>query len=131
MKARIILGVISTTGLIAVFLFQHWNVAEHLGLNLTNNLKFIFNRSVRFVVNDLLAIALIHALFNKRRYTIFSVYVQLVGMFFILVPYFIIKLQYPSYNGPMINFIHRLIINPMLLLLLIPALYYQNTIQNK
>ena len=45
--------------------------------------------------------------------------------------YFIIKLNYPAYNGPMINYLHRLIINPTLLLLLIPAFYYQKTVAKK
>jgi hypothetical protein len=41
------------------------------------------------------------------------------------VPYVILKLNYPSYNGPMINFLHRLILNPLLIYLLVFFFWYQ------
>jgi exosortase F-associated protein len=72
-----------------------------------------------------LAILLIYALFYERKYVLFAVWVQVFGMVFVLIPYFIIKFNFPGYNGPLISFLHRLVLNPTLLLLLIPAFYYQ------
>lgn len=85
----------------------------------------MINRTIRFLLNDLFALGLIYALFVQRKYLLFAIWVQLAGVFLFLIPYFIIKLNYPSYNGPLINYLHRLILNPTLLLLLIPAFYYQ------
>lgn len=123
-KFRIGVGIFSVAGLVLVFLFQRLDVAILLGVE-QNVWRFIINRSIRFIINDALAIMLIYALFYERKYVLFSVWVQLFGMVLILVPYFIIKFNFPGYNGPLISFLHRLVLNPTLLLLLIPAFYYQ------
>lgn len=123
-KFRIGVGVLSVAALVFVFLFQRLDIAIILGVE-ENVWRFMINRSIRFILNDVLAILLIYALFYERKYVLFAVWVQLFGMILILVPYFIIKFNYPGYNGPLISFLHRLVLNPTLLLLLIPAFYYQ------
>lgn len=115
----------STAGLVAVFIFQGFNAAGFLGAEASGITKFILNRTIRFLLNDLFAIGLIYALFAARKYVMFAIWVQVVGVFLFLIPYFILKLNFPSYNGPLINYLHRLILNPTLLMLLIPAFYYQ------
>ena len=122
---RIAIGLFCAVGLILVFVFQRFDWSDAVGLNLAGIGKFIFNRTIRFLLNDALAIGLIYALFGERKYVVFSLYVQAAGIVLFLIPYFILKLNFPNYNGPMINFLHRLILNPTLLMLLIPAFYYQ------
>jgi hypothetical protein len=122
---RSVTGLLSVTGLVAVFIFQRIDVADLLGWAGKPINKFIINRSIRFLLNDLFAIGLIYALFQERKYIIFSLWVQVIGVVFILIPYFTLKFYYPTYNGPLISYLHRLILNPTLLLLLIPAFYYQ------
>jgi len=121
---RILIGLFSVAGLVLVFLFQRQDIASIMGIE-QNIWKFIMNRSIRFVVNDVLAILLIYALFAERKYVLFAIWVQVFGMVFVLIPYFILKFNYPGYNGPLISFLHRLVLNPTLILLLIPAFYYQ------
>jgi exosortase F-associated protein len=128
---RKLIVALSIIGLIAIFLFQQFDFALWVGINSSDVVRFIINRSFRFILNDGLTIALIYGLFGQRKYVIFSIYVQLVGLLLILIPYFILKLNYPLYNGPLINFIHRLVLNPLLLLLLIPAFYYQQRISQQ
>ena len=123
-KLRILITVISVTGLLLVFLFQRQDIASVMGVE-ENIWRFIVNRSIRFVINDVLTVLLIFALFFERKYVLFAIGVQLFGLLFILIPYFIIKFNYPGYNGPLVSFLHRLVLNPTLLLLLIPAFYYQ------
>lgn len=122
---RLIIGVISIAGLILVFIFQRFEWSTWLGLTFEPTGKFIFNRTIRFLLNDAFAIGLIYALFAERKYVIFSLYVQVAGVVLFLIPYFILKLYLPHYNGPLISFLHRLVLNPTLLMLLIPAFYYQ------
>jgi len=114
----------SIASLVLVFLFQRINMAGWMGVDNSYNV-FILNRTIRFLINDGLAILLIYALFYERKYVVFAVWVQAFGTMFVLLPYFILKFYYPAYNGPLVSFLHRLVLNPTLLLLLIPAFYYQ------
>ena len=122
---RIVIGLGCMAGLVLVFLFQSIDVAGFWEESLSNTARFIVNRTIRFVLNDALTIGLIYALFQERKYVLFALAVQAVELVFLLVPYFIIKVHYPAYNGPLISFLHRLVLNPLLLLLLIPAFYLQ------
>ena len=116
---------VSLLGLVAVFLFQEIDLARQLGMTGRSVDRFIVNRTFRFLLNDLFAIGVIYGLFQEKKYVLFSILVQAIGTVVFLIPYFIVKLNYPSYNGPLINYLHRLILNPTLLLLLIPAFYFQ------
>lgn len=124
MVGRVAVGIFCIGGLVAVFLFQRFDLAGLIGVESNIN-RFLLNRTIRFLLNDALMIGLIYALFVERKYVIFAVYVQLAGVVLFLLPYFVLKIYFPSYNGPLISFLHRLIVNPTLLLLLIPAFYYQ------
>lgn len=121
---RWMLFFISLFGLVSVYLFQRIDVASVLGIK-AEMWNFITNRSVRFLLNDLFGILLIYALFQERRFVLFALFVQAFGLIFILIPYFFIRFTFGELNGPLISFLHRLVMNPMLVLLLIPAFYYQ------
>jgi len=122
--------VLALAGLLFVFLFQRVDVAEAIGIQEGIN-RFITNRSLRFIMNDLLMLLLIYGLFKERKYVLFAIWVQVVGLFGVLIPYFIIKINFPAYNGPLISFLHRLVLNPLLMALLIPAFFYQKNIPKK
>lgn len=119
-----IIGGISVFGLAAVFIFQQLDLAAAMGVKESLS-RFFVNRTIRFFLNDLFTIGLIYALFSERKYVLFALYVQVAGVILFLIPYFILKWYLPAYNGPLISFLHRLILNPTLLMLLIPALYLQ------
>jgi exosortase F-associated protein len=122
---RWLIGIACVTGLVLVYLFQKMDPAGVLFPETGSLNRFLINRSIRFLLNDAFMIGLIYALFEERKYVIFALWVQLAGIIFFLIPYFILKVYFPGYNGPMISYLHRLILNPTLLLLLIPAFYYQ------
>jgi len=124
LSVRWALGLAAVLALTFIFLFQGFDIAEWIGLQ-DAMVKFLLNRSIRFLLNDGLAILLIFALFKERKYVLFAVLVQAIGMIFILIPYFMIKINFPAYNGPLISYLHRLVLNPTLLLILIPAFYFQ------
>ena len=120
------LGILSIIGLLSVYLFQHADVASWLNVS-DSTIKFLVNKSLRFLINDAMMIVLIYALFYHKKYVYFALWVQLAGVVFILLPYFLLKLVFHTGNGPLVSFLHRLVINPTLLLLLIPAFYYQHS----
>ena len=119
---RLVLGVGSALGLISVYLFQDLGIGAEL-LPSDPDWRFISVKSFRFFLNDLLAIGLIWSIFPGRGYLMTALVVQLFGLIFILIPYFILKIGFGFGNGPLISFMHRLILNPTLLLLLIPAFW--------
>ena len=123
---RWIVGIICVAGLAMVFLFQKYDFSQFLPFREAIH-RFLFNRTIRFLLNDFFTIGLIYSLFRERKYVVFALWVQLAGFVFLLVPYFILKLNFPTYNGPLISYLHRLILNPTFLLLLIPAFYYQRS----
>lgn len=128
---RVVVALLSIAGMVLVFLFQRIDVASMMGVGEPAIYRFLINRTIRFLLNDAFAIGLIYALFEERKYVIFSLYVQVAGIVLFLLPYFVLKIYYPAYNGPMISFLHRLVLNPTLLMLLIPAFYYQKYVTSR
>ncbi len=106
-----------------MYLFQHTDYASFFLIKSWPG-NLIFNRFLRFVINDLLVLLLIYGLFARKEYIVLALWVQLFGLVFILIPYLYIKVSYPSYTGAFFSFLHRLVVNPLLLLLVIPAIFY-------
>lgn len=123
---RILLGLLCVSGLVTIYLFQHWDITFLFRVE-NSDWKFVLGKSVRFFLNDLLMIGLLFALFFERKYVIFAFWIQLAGVVLFLIPYFVLKLVFHAGNGPLVSFLHRLVLNPTLLLLLIPAFYYQKS----
>lgn len=93
-----------------------------------SHLRFIFNKTFRLVVNDLGCFLLIAGIFQERKYLVISFYVFLVELFLILPLYFFIKLSLEGVreiSSPLLSFVHRLIVNPMLMFLLMLGFVYQ------
>ena len=100
----------------------------------SENFQFIFNRTFRYLINDLSVILLIYVLFENRALTQVAFGLQLFGLLIILPLYFYFKLSLegPSeISSPLLSFIHRIVVNPILMLLLIPAFYYQQKLIDK
>lgn len=121
---RWLIGLTCLTGLVFFFLFQRFNMAAFVGIS-GKSFVFIFNKSIRFIINDALMIGVIYSLFLQKRFIYFALMVQLFGILFILIPYFILKLYFHTGNGPLVSFLHRLVLNPTLMILLIPAFWVQ------
>jgi exosortase F-associated protein len=122
---RLGFGILCATGLVVMYLFfQHTDVAGFFGI-VNRDVKFIVNKTFRFLANDFMMIGVLYALFYERKYVVFALWVQAAGLVFILLPYLVLKVVFHTGNGPLVSYLHRLALNPTLLLLLIPAFYYQ------
>ena len=117
-------GIVSVCGLLALFLFQRINFAAFVNIH-SQTLTFISNKTFRFVLNDAFMIGVIYSLFHQRKFVLFALAVQVAGIVLLLLPYFILKLYFHTGNGPLVSFLHRLILNPTLMILLIPAFWLQ------
>jgi len=80
-------------------------------------------------LNDALCLLLIYSLFREKKYLRIA-FLVLCFEFLVMLPlYLIVKLNLegPSeISSPLLSQIHRLIVNPMLMLILIVGFYYQS-----
>jgi exosortase F-associated protein len=127
--SRVALGVISLLGLALVYVFQQINYFHIFCASCANgNSEFIVNRTVRLLLNDLLSILLIYSLFEKRKYIRMASVILAIELFVILPIYFWVKLSLEGnseISSPLLSQIHRLVVNPMLMFILIAGFYYQ------
>jgi exosortase F-associated protein len=117
-------------GLAFVFLFQGVDVLDLLcsACSFHPYTHFIVRKVSRVVLNDTFMLLFIHALFRDKSITKLAWYVQLVDTLILLPAYLIIKLTVEGDSEisiPLLSQLHRLIVNPTLMVLLIPAVYYQ------
>ena len=116
-------------GLVIVYMFQQFSYAHFFNNEITNShLIFIINKSTRLVLNDTLCLGLIYAIYYDGRFVKFGTMIQLGEMFILLPLYFYFKLTLEGdseISSPLLSQIHRLIVNPMLMILLMVGFYYQ------
>ena len=89
---------------------------------------FVFNKTLRLLVNDGACMVLIYALFKKKAYIKVAGLVLLAELLVLLPLYFVLKYIWEGdseISSPLLSQLHRLIINPTLMIILIVAFYYQ------
>ncbi len=127
-KTRILYSLFAVTTLIGLYLFQRFNYAELISPAFNPSTQFIINRTIRFVFNDLAVILLIYALFTNKQLLKIAFGIQLIEMLIILPLYFYFKLSLEGaseISSPLLSFVHRIVVNPIIMLLLIPAFWFQ------
>ena len=137
-RQKFSLALLAILMLVLMYMLQRTNyciiIYTTVGLELpSTNTQFIFNRTLRFLINDLSVILLIYAIFESRGLVKIAFLVQLFGLLVVLPFYFYFKLMLegPSeISSPLLSFVHRIIVNPILMLLLIPAFYYQRQLHS-
>ena len=131
---RIALVCMALMLLTLVYVFQHLNYFQGLNAILGGALPgtgawvFVVNRTARLVVNDLLCMALVHGLFANKNYLRLAFYLFLVEILVVLPLYLWAKLHWEGtseISSPLLSPIHRMVVNPLLMVLLIVALFYQ------
>lgn len=89
---------------------------------------FIFNKTVRFILNDLCCLGCIYLLFQQQKYLKVAWLVFLFELVILLPLYFTLKLSLEGddeISSPLLSQLHRLIVNPTFMILLVIAFYYQ------
>lgn len=94
---------------------------DYEGLKLAGNLFF------RFSLNTIISVFIIYLVFLNKVFITLSLKVYVVAFLLFSLFYFI-QLQLEFANGYLMAFyIRRMLIHPILLLVLIPSFYYQNS----
>jgi exosortase F-associated protein len=118
--------IFAVSGVVLTFLFQDFSFLD--ALILSGQSRFIARKILRVFLNDLFMLIFIATWFKDRQVTRFAFYVQLIDGLFLLPLYLSIKIAWEGtseISSPLLSQLHRLIINPTLMILLIPAVYFQ------
>src|SRR5882724_11261514 len=117
---------IAVLGIALTFLFQEFTFLSNL--NISGNLQFILRKVLRVLLNDFFMLIFIAAWFKEWRITRLAIAIQLIDSLILLPAYLVLKLWAEGnaeISIPLLSQLHRLIINPTLMILLIPAVYFQ------
>jgi len=93
--------------------------------------RFVVNKGMRFLLNDLFSILFIYGLFDNLRYVKLALWVMGFGLFILLPTYLILAISFQQEGFNLLIFLHRITMNPWLMLLLIPGFLYQKANQTK
>lgn len=121
-------------GLAVIYIFQRVSYTQFffdtLGLAApTAQVTFVLDKTVRMVANDLLCLVIIHVWFADAKVTRLAWWVFIFELVIVLPVYLLAKLwlEGPTeLSVPWLQQLHRLIINPLLMGLLMVSLLYQS-----
>lgn len=88
-------------------------------------LKLIANVALRYLMNTLLSIALLWILFKRTTFIKLASFLYVVLFVVLLVIFCILLLQYPNPPHHFLFYVRRFLIQPIFLLILVPAFYFQ------
>lgn len=86
--------------------------------------KLFYNLLFRFVLNTFLSLLLIYVLFKDRGVLNFSIFLYSFFGILLFAMFFIVLFYFPE-NTWLLFYVRRFIIQPIFVLLFIPAFYYQ------
>lgn len=96
-----------------------------------NSLKLFFSLFLRYALNSVISLAIILVLFNDFKLTKFAS-ILYAFFFLILIIAFFAILNLSDYgNNFLLFYVRRFLIQPLFVLLFVPAFYYQNQISRK
>lgn len=137
-KFYVFIGVL---GLVLVYVFQNQIFYDPFINYLVNpqnpvipnyvGWKYVASKALRFLLNDGFALMVIWGLFKKESYIRFAVIVFFIGFLILLPIYLFLAINYYIETQSFLNHLHRLVLNPVLMMLLIPAFYYQQSLEKK
>lgn len=91
----------------------------------------ILNVSARYWLNSILSIVLIYMLFQKKSVFRFSLFFYLTAFLILLIVYLIIVNRLTPDLYLTFFYVRRFLIQPIFILLLLPAFYYQKLNRNR
>lgn len=127
---RIALGSMAVLILVSIYVFQRTASMNWISawVSAGPEVSFVINRVFRFVLNDMACLLLIVAIFNDPRYVRMGWMLFWFELLILLPVYFIAKLSLEGaseISSPLLSQVHRMIINPLLMGILITGLLLQ------
>lgn len=107
--------------------FLNYFKADYYNLPLpeTDAIRLFFGLFFRYFLNTLLSLALIYVFFKDVEAVKFASILYLVFFIILVVAFFLVLSFFGEANKMILFYIRRFLIQPIFLLLFIPAFYYQ------
>lgn len=113
--------------------FLNFFKGEYFSNNLPsfNHFELLIGLSLRYVLNTIISLGILYVIFKQVDLIKFSGF--LYGIFFVLliISFFAILYFYSPDKSMLLFYVRRFIIQPIFLLLFLPAFYYQNQFLKK
>lgn len=101
----------------------------HLPFPQINIIKLFFSVGIRFYLNSIISVLLLYVIFKDKQIVKFSLLLYMI-LGSVLMISFIFTLTFFPHEKMTLFYIRRFLIQPMFILLFIPAFYYQKQIKN-
>ncbi len=88
-------------------------------------IKLFFSLGFRFYLNSIISLGLLRLIFNDAKIIKFSIFLYSVFGIILMVSFFFVLLKFGETNKMNLFYIRRFIIQPIFIMLFIPAFYYQ------
>jgi exosortase F-associated protein len=129
MKTRIVIACIGVLILAVTYMYQYSDVLVIISQQqFSPEAHFVVNRVFRIILNDIGMILIIYAIFLEADVIKLALLIQIIDLFFLLPIYLLLKLPgegITELSNPYLSQLHRLIVNPVLMILLIPGIFFQ------
>lgn len=87
--------------------------------------RLVLSLVFRYGLNMLISLLLIYLIFKDRMMIQFSVFLYFIAFVFLIMSFFLVIHFYGSQNNFLLFYIRRFLIQPLFVLLFIPAFYFQ------
>lgn len=133
---RYIIGLSCLSVLVLVYLYQReWFYSGFYDTGAAadkapgfNPGRFFLSKYTRFLINDTMALGILYALFVDKKYMNFAFAVFLIEAL-VMMPFYVIGvIWFWDELRWFLSHLHRLVVNPFFMMLLIPAFYYQKNL---
>lgn len=102
---------------------------NNLPLPKVDVIKLFFSLGFRFYLNSIISLGLLRLIFNDAKIIKFSIFLYSIFGIILMVSFFFVLLKFGETNKMNLFYIRRFIIQPIFILLFIPAFYYQKKIK--
>lgn len=91
--------------------------------------KLFFSLGFRFYLNSIISLGLIRLIFNDAKMVKFSIFLYSVLGMILMISFFFVLIKFGETNKMNLFYIRRFIIQPIFIMLFLPAFYYQKKIK--
>lgn len=96
-----------------------------------DSIKLFFSLLLRFALNTIVSLAIIQVLFKDFSLTKFASVLYLIFFILLIIAFFCILNFSSEANNLLLFYVRRFLIQPLFVLLFVPAFYYQNQLAKK
>jgi exosortase F-associated protein len=94
-----------------------------------NIIKLFFSLGFRYYLNTIISLGLLRLIFNDSKIMKFSIFLFSILGIILMISFFFVLMKFGETNKMNLFYIRRFMIQPIFLIIFIPAFYYQKKIK--